>query len=69
MIFPYNSPCLLATSLFVDRPCGSSARTSSQVPFAQAREVAMQSSAVLAALFNGLPVEESEWLEWATSGV
>ena len=70
-VVPGAAPALAKAGVggFVDRPCGSSARTSSQVPFAQAREVAMQSSAVLAALFNGLPVEESEWSEWATSGV
>ena len=70
-VVPGAAPALAKAGVggFVDRPCGSSARTSSQVPFAQAREDAMQSSAVLAALFNGLPVEGSEWSEWATSGV
>jgi hypothetical protein len=29
-----------------------------QVPFAQARDLAMQSSPMLAALFNGMPVEK-----------
>lgn len=29
-----------------------------QVPFAEARELAMQSSPMLAALFNGMPVEK-----------